>query len=154
MMLEEAIPDAVRRFGTLPDWTANRRHLDGRLPGAFPRRYETAKPLCRRRTLCRAWRTDAETPPGAFDDAEDFARHDVPRLARRGAYAGLPVWLDVRSRDGFRNADLGFAKLLGTHGVKVRSSASPGAHETSYWDAHMRNYLRFYADALARCDAD
>lgn len=100
------------------------------------------------------WRTDAETPPGAFDDAEDFARHDVPRLARRGAYAGLPVWLDVRSRDGFRNADLGFAKLLGTHGVKVRSSASPGAHETSYWDAHMRNYLRFYADALARCDAD
>ena len=27
----------------------------------------------------------------------------------------------------------------------------PGAHEGSYWRSHWNEYLRFYADALARC---
>jgi endo-alpha-1,4-polygalactosaminidase (GH114 family) len=27
----------------------------------------------------------------------------------------------------------------------------PGGHDGDYWDAHWRDYLRFYARALDRC---
>ena len=30
-------------------------------------------------------------------------------------------------------------------------SLRTGAHEGAYWRAHYAQYLRFYADALARC---
>jgi len=33
----------------------------------------------------------------------------------------------------------------------LRHHGRPGNHDTSYWDAHMSAYLRFYARALARC---
>jgi S-formylglutathione hydrolase FrmB len=154
MMLEEAIPDAVRRFGTLHHRTAIGGISMGGygalfLAGTNPRRFCAVGGHS-----AALWRTGAETSPGAFDDAQDFARHDVQQLARRGAYAGMPVWLDVGSRDGFRPADLAFAKLLRTRGVNVRASVWPGGHEQSYWDAHMRAYLRFYVNALANCGFD
>jgi len=32
-----------------------------------------------------------------------------------------------------------------------RRSGGDGEHEGEYWRAHYRDYLRFYADALAAC---
>lgn len=151
MLLNEAIPDARRRFDTLPGRTAiggismggyGALFLAGTRPGEFCAAGGHSAAL---------WRTGAESAPGAFDDAGDYARHDVKRLARSGAYAKMPMWLDVGSSDGFRSADLEFGELLRASSVDVRVHEWPGGHARSYWDGHMADYLRFYANALASC---
>ena len=95
------------------------------------------------------WQNGGETAPGAFDDAQDFARHDVIGAARRNPrlFGSLPVWLDAGTRDPFLPGDRALDAALGA----VRLHTFPGAHEGGYWRAHWRAYLRFYAAALARC---
>ena len=85
------------------------------------------------------------TMPGSFESAREFARHDL--LALRPSYGRTPVWIDVGSEDRFRALDVRLASEIG-----VRAHVWPGKHGTRYWRSHMRDYLRFYADALARCD--
>ena len=93
------------------------------------------------------WDSDGETPPGAFDDAADFARHDVLAAARSGARFGRgPVWLDGGDADPFRSTDTELASLLHT-----TMHVWPGGHDLTYWNAHLAQYLRFYADALSAC---
>ena len=94
------------------------------------------------------WRTGGETPAGAFDDAEDFARHDL----FGGPYGGRArVWIDVGRDDSFHDAAKAYAELLERHGRKVTLTVSEGGHDREYWKQHLRAYLGFYADALARC---
>jgi S-formylglutathione hydrolase FrmB len=95
------------------------------------------------------WQTAGETAPGAFDDAQDFARHDVVGAARRNPnlFRGTPVWLDAGSADPFRPGDRAFDRAA----ANVRLRTYPGAHEGAYWRAHYGAYLRFYTNALARC---
>jgi S-formylglutathione hydrolase FrmB len=94
------------------------------------------------------WRTGGETAPGAFDDAEDFAHHDLFRAASRGKpYGRTPVWMDVGTADPFRSADTSFAGLLRSHGARARFHVWPGSHGPTYWRGHIAQYLRFYADA-------
>ncbi len=95
------------------------------------------------------WRTGGETAPGAFDDAEDFARHDV--IAGAGAFTETPLWLDAGDKDPFRPGDDAFAAALRAAGARPRVQTWPGGHNGDYWDAHWRDYLRFYARALKRC---
>jgi S-formylglutathione hydrolase FrmB len=90
------------------------------------------------------WFTGADTPAGAFDDAADFARHDVIRFARHRRLYRAPVWLDVGTDDPFRSADTELARVLRAHGTRVRFHVWPGGHDGSYWNAHIRRYLRFY----------
>jgi S-formylglutathione hydrolase FrmB len=90
------------------------------------------------------WRSGAETAPGAFDDAADFARHDV--IAHAGDLAGTRLWVDIGDRDPFLSGTRAFGRAAG---VKVR--VWRGGHDGSYWRAHYDEYLRFYADALAEC---
>jgi S-formylglutathione hydrolase FrmB len=87
--------------------------------------------------------TGGSTPAGAFDDAADFARHDV--MSSPFPYHG-PVWMDVGDHDPFVASDTGFGV---EHHVRVR--VWPGGHSGSYWAAHMRAYVRFYAQALRSC---
>jgi S-formylglutathione hydrolase FrmB len=95
------------------------------------------------------WQTAGETAPGAFDDAQDFARHDVVGSARRNPrlFDGMPVWLDAGRSDPFLPGDRAFDRAL----ASVRLRTYRGAHEGAYWRAHWGAYLRFYAAALARC---
>jgi S-formylglutathione hydrolase FrmB len=86
------------------------------------------------------WRRFADTSPGAFDDAADFRANDV--FAAR-SYAA-PVWVDVGRDDGFRPADVAFARR-----VHAELHVWPGSHNWSYWGAHLRDYLEFYAAACA-----
>ena len=99
------------------------------------------------------WKQAGETAPGAFDDAADFARHDLFAAARRNAdlFGRTPLWLDVGADDPFRAADTAFAALLRRDGEALVFHTWPGDHDTGYWDAHMPGYLRFYARALTRC---
>jgi S-formylglutathione hydrolase FrmB len=97
------------------------------------------------------FRTAGFTPPGAFDDAEDFSRHDLFAAARARRLYRIPVWLDAGADDPFRPSMTRFARLLRLRGVHVTVHVWPGAHETRYWRAHLSAYLRFYAIALRSC---
>jgi hypothetical protein len=83
------------------------------------------------------WFRGADSAPGAFDDAEDYARHDV---VNHPPHYSAPVWIDVGAGDPFRNAAVHYA-----HEIHARLHVWPGGHDSGYWHSHMRQYLAFYA---------
>ena len=95
------------------------------------------------------WESAGETPEGAFDDAEDFAAHDVIGAARAepAALGSQPIWLDVGRDDPFLGADEALFEALHAGGSDVALHEYDGEHEGSYWRDHMAGYLRFYARA-------
>jgi S-formylglutathione hydrolase FrmB len=151
-VVREVIPEAIRRLGADPRRVA----IGGISMGGFgaldlARRY--------RGQFCAVgghsaalWTRGADTAPGAFDDARDFARHDVIAAASTTtAYRAVPLWLDVGSADPFRAADTRLATVLRRRGAQVEFHVWPGGHDGAYWRAHVGRYLGFYAAALARC---
>jgi enterochelin esterase-like enzyme len=95
------------------------------------------------------WLRSGDTAPGAFDDAADFGRNDLIRLARshgRKPWGRARLWLDGGTADPFRAADERLAAALHIH---MRHWA--GGHDGAYWQRHYKRYLRFYADALGAC---
>jgi S-formylglutathione hydrolase FrmB len=140
------VEDAPERLGTDPDRVA----IGGFSMGGFG-----ALDLARQRRFCAVgghapalWREGGETPAGAFDDAEDFERHDLFELAERDPrlFRGARVWLDVGDRDPFRETTTAFGRLVG-----ARVRVWPGEHGTQYIREHVDEYVRFYASALDRC---
>jgi S-formylglutathione hydrolase FrmB len=96
------------------------------------------------------WQTAGETAEGAFDDAEDFAAHDVIRDAR--ALTVRPLWIDAGDEDPFRPGDEAFVDALHAAGdTTVHLDTAPGGHDSGYWSSRWPGYLRFYAGALADC---
>jgi S-formylglutathione hydrolase FrmB len=147
-VLEEAVPAAIRRLRADPRRVA----IGGISMGGFG-----ALDLARLRParFCAVgghspalWRTGGETPAGAFDDAEDFARHDLFGGPFGG---GADVWLDVGRDDPFHDATRAYAALLRRHGRDVTLRIWDGGHDRDYWKRHLRAYLGFYAGALTRC---
>jgi S-formylglutathione hydrolase FrmB len=142
-LLREAIPAAVARLhadGTLVAIGGESMGGFGALDAArlHPRRF------CAVGAHSAAlWPTGGSTPAGAFDDAADFARHDV--IYSQFRFRG-PVWIDVGDHDPFVASDTEFGVV---HHLRVR--VWPGSHSGSYWAAHMRAYVRFYAQALRSC---
>ncbi|HTA06081.1 MAG TPA: alpha/beta hydrolase-fold protein [Solirubrobacteraceae bacterium] len=152
-VIDEVIPQALRRLNADPRRVA----IAGISMGGFGA-YDIARRSPSR--FCAVgghsaalWATGGETAPGAFDDAEDFARHDViaEAEAAQSPYAGKALWLDVGTDDPFRTADTRLAHALREKGETVSFHVWPGAHEGSYWRSHWNEYLRFYAAALERC---
>jgi S-formylglutathione hydrolase FrmB len=148
-VLDEVIPRAVRRLHA----DGRRVAIGGISMGGFGA-YDIAR--LRPARFCAVgghsaalWLSGGQSAPGAFDDASDFARHDLVALARtsgHAAWGGARLWLDGGLDDPFRSAGEAFAAALG-----VPMYHWPGGHEGSYWRAHYGSYLRFYADALADC---
>jgi enterochelin esterase-like enzyme len=148
-VLDEVIPRAVARFGADPKRVA----IGGISMGGFG-----AFDIARRRpaSFCAVgghsaafWLSSGETAPGAFDDAADFSRNDLIRLARargRRPWGGARLWLDGGTADPFRVADERLAAAL-----HIRMRHWAGGHDGVYWQRHYKRYLRFYADALAAC---
>jgi S-formylglutathione hydrolase FrmB len=96
------------------------------------------------------WPTAGQTVSGAFDDAADFARHDVMGAAAHGnPYGRIPILVDVGVTDGFRWNDQQLAADLRDHGAHVTFRLQPGGH--SGWRSRMGQYLSFYASALEAC---
>jgi len=93
------------------------------------------------------WLRGADTPSGAFDDAEDFARHDLIAFARVRRLYRVPVWIDVGRDDPFLQADQALARELRARGASVRLVLHGGGH--GGWSGRMGRYLRFYAAACA-----
>jgi S-formylglutathione hydrolase FrmB len=153
MILDEAIPDAIRRFHARPDRIA----IGGISMGGYGalhlaalRPHEFCAVGGHSAALYESFRT---SPPVAFDDAADFTRNNVFASARRGRFDRVPVWLDVGSSDPFHPTDGAFAAVLRSRGVHVAYHVWPGGHTTSYWRTHMAEYLGFYASALATCSS-
>lgn len=149
-VLREAIPAALTR--THAD--ARRIAIGGASMGGFGAldlaRLEPGRFCAVGAHSAAIWPTAGQTPGGAFDDAADFARHDVMAAAARGnPYGRTPVLVDVGREDGFRFADEQLANDLRAHGADVTFRLDAGGH--SGWRDRMREYLRFYAGALARC---
>ena len=153
-VVREAIPATVKRYRV----DAKRIAIGGTSMGGFG-----ALDIARRepRRFCAVgghsaavWRRAGETPPGAFDDARDFRRHDVYGFARRDAraYARENVWLDVGRADPFRPVDAEVARTLKRRGrADVEFHLRPGGHGGDYFKANVASYLRFYARALEKC---
>jgi enterochelin esterase-like enzyme len=93
------------------------------------------------------WFRGWDTPSGAFDDAQDFSRHDLLRLAKARTLYRVPVWIDVGRDDPFMQADTTLAHELRAQGTRVRLTVHGGGH--SGWSGRMPEYLRFYARSCA-----
>jgi poly(3-hydroxybutyrate) depolymerase len=148
-VLDEVIPEAVRRLHVDPHRVA----IGGISMGGYGA-YEIAS--LRPGAFCAVgghsaalWLHAGDSAPGAFDDAEDFTAHDVIARGRQdgpNAWGRAKLWLDGGSDDPFHAGDAALATALG-----VRLHVWPGGHDSTYWHAHYRDYLRFYAGALATC---
>jgi S-formylglutathione hydrolase FrmB len=151
-VLREVIPDAERRFAT-----NGRIAIGGISMGGFGAldlaRLAPGRFCAVGGHSAATWTEPGLTAPGAFDDREDYLRHDLFAYARSGhAYRGVPLWLDNGTADPFRASDTELAALLRRRDhASLRFHIWPGAHDHEYWDAHMPAYLDFYANALRRC---
>jgi enterochelin esterase-like enzyme len=85
------------------------------------------------------WLSPGVTAPGAFDDAQDYARNDVFRL-----HPPHPLWIDLGASDPFHDATLAYARRAG-----VRAHVRPGGHDAALWNAFTPKFLRFFAGACA-----
>ena len=91
------------------------------------------------------WHRFADVRPGAFDDAADFAAHDV--FAGRPRLAGIDVRVDCSLGEVFLTA----AHDLVT-GMDPRPAGGfqPGIHNRRYWRRRMPAHLALAGRALAR----
>jgi S-formylglutathione hydrolase FrmB len=90
------------------------------------------------------WTSPGRSAPGAFDDAEDFAAHDVFR--RTAVLRRVPIRLDCGASDPFVTANRAFASALPT----ARLTVDPGGHDDGYWRGHGGSqllWLRHQLDA-------
>jgi enterochelin esterase-like enzyme len=152
-VLREAIPEALRRLHADPARIAIGGISMGGY-GAFDIARRSPGRFCAVGGHSPAfWVSARQTAPGAFDDAADFARHDVYGWVRsqRRPYGRTPLWIDRGDRDPFRPYDDAVVSALRARGAKLTTHVWPGGHDATYWRAHVGAYLRFYADALARC---
>lgn len=152
-VVDEVIPDAVRRFGVDSRRVAVGGHSMGGF-GAF------ALALHHPHRFCAAgghepaiWETGAETAPGAFDDAADFARNDLVGAARtrHRPFGDTRLWLDRGDADDFIPGDEAFVAALRAGGSRIETRVWPGDHGMDYLLPHLDVPLRFYSRVLAAC---
>jgi S-formylglutathione hydrolase FrmB len=90
------------------------------------------------------WLHPGDSAPGAFDDAEDFRRHDV--FAGRDRLAGIPVRVVCGRSDPFLVATKAFvADVPDLAGADYPA----GGHDDKVWSATAVDQLRPMAAALA-----
>jgi len=72
---------------------------------------------------------------GAFDDAEDFAEHDVVAAVGRQpeAFTQQPLWLDSGEEDPFAPGDDALIAALKGAGANLTARREPGGHDSEYW---------------------
>ena len=58
---------------------------------------------------------------------------------------GLRVYIDVGDRDGLRKPAAAMADALARAGRAPEFHVYPGRHVEAYWNSHLEEYLRFYA---------
>jgi S-formylglutathione hydrolase FrmB len=144
-VIREAIPQALRRSGA----DKRRVAIGGISMGGFGAldlaRLSPSRFCAVGAHSAALWFSGDETPAGAFDNAEDFARHDLVRFARTATLYRLPVWIDVGRDDPFLEANTTLARELRARHTRVHLDVHGGGH--GGWSRRMPAYLRFYARA-------
>ncbi len=95
------------------------------------------------------WRTAADQQgavPDAFDDAEDFAEHDV--FARISELRHAKVRIDCGTGDPFYDADKAFVAALEADGQHPDATFETGCHNAPFWQSGMTKNLAFLSEAL------
>ena len=87
------------------------------------------------------WNTHAESARDAFDNAADFAAHDV--WSRLDQLANLPVRIDCGEDDPFVTANRRLVAAL----PHAEGGISAGFHDSRFWRSVLREQLRFIAGA-------
>jgi enterochelin esterase-like enzyme len=152
-VMDEVIPTVRRRLGTDPDRVAvggismggyGAYHVGLAHPGRFCAVGGHSAGL---------WLDESEEFEGAFDDRDDYERNDVLAAVRADpdAFGDTRIWNDYGDEDWFVAGNAAFVSALGNGGADLTAHVWPGGHDGAYWDAHMPEYLRFYADALRAC---
>jgi enterochelin esterase-like enzyme len=90
------------------------------------------------------WTSAGATAPGAFDDAEDYHRHDL--FTRPDAWRGIAVRLDCGLQDPFVAGNRALARRIRP---APATGFGPGGHTTAYWRATAPAQLRAVGAALA-----
>ncbi|GII98660.1 enterochelin esterase-like enzyme [Sediminihabitans luteus] len=90
------------------------------------------------------WEDAADTAPGAFDDAEDFAEHDV--MGHQADLAGAPVRVDCGTADPFAPATRAYRDGFAT---PPAGGFEPGEHTNDYWRRMAPAQLTFLGRHLA-----
>jgi pimeloyl-ACP methyl ester carboxylesterase len=90
------------------------------------------------------WHDFADTAPGAFDDAEDFA--DATVWDRQDSLNGVAVRVDCGEADPFYEATVNY---VGGFAHRPEGSFEPGQHDMGYWRRMAPTQLRFLAGSLA-----
>jgi enterochelin esterase-like enzyme len=84
-----------------------------------------------------------------FGIGEAYKKRDPLSLVSE---LGMPVtfalWLDMGTDDRFVHRTIAFHDLLAAQGVPHQWRLNQGDHEETYWSAHVREYLRWYDQAL------
>ena len=94
-------------------------------------------------TMSAALRQDfADTSPGAFDDAQDFAKHSI--FARVGRLNGIPISLACGSEDRFFGGNVELGRLL----PRARLILGEGGHTTAYCRDHWGDQMAWLADRI------
>ncbi len=88
------------------------------------------------------WTRSGDSAPGAFDDREDFVRHDA--FARTTTLAEIPVALWCGVDDPFIAGNQAFAARL----PSAKATFDAGGHDAAYWASHVGPALDFLAAAL------
>jgi S-formylglutathione hydrolase FrmB len=87
------------------------------------------------------WVDGGHSPEGAFDDAADYAAHDL--AGRQNELAGIPVRIDCGTGDGFypvvRDYVAGFS-------TPPEGGFTPGGHDYAYWRRMAPAQLAFLAE--------
>ena len=90
------------------------------------------------------WADGAHSPSGAFDDAEDYAAHDL--AGRQDELAGIPVRIDCGTGDGFYPIVRDYAAGFET---PPAGGFEPGGHDYDYWRRVAPAQLEFLAEQLS-----
>lgn len=88
------------------------------------------------------WTAPGDTAPGAFDDADDYRRHDVFDAAHR--LTGVPVSIACGTSDPFYPANAAYVKGR----PATRHTFDAGGHTNDYWSAHAGPLLTWLASLV------
>jgi S-formylglutathione hydrolase FrmB len=86
------------------------------------------------------WLRASDTAPGAFDNAADYAAHDV--FGQRAQLTGIPIRIDCGTGDGFYRAAKVYAQGLQPHPA---GGFEAGGHTLGYWRRMAPAQLQFVA---------
>jgi enterochelin esterase-like enzyme len=90
------------------------------------------------------WHHASDTPSGAFDDAADFAAHDV--ITARAKLTGIPLRIDCGEGDPFYPVTRDLVHELNP---RPAGGFQAGAHTKGYWRRMAPAQLRFVGTHLA-----